>query len=194
MQPVLSILICSLYKRAGMLAELLRTLYEQIEALGAEDKVEVLVEADNGEESTGAKRNTLMEQATGIYAVYVDDDDEVSPWYVEEILKAAELDCDAMAINGIITTDSVDEKQWFISKDNQYKASFDANGKEYYERYQNHISPIKRSISAQFKFLDIFFGEDFEWSTRIKNSGLIRTEVKIEKPLYHYKFVRLKSV
>jgi hypothetical protein len=194
MQPVLSILICSLYKRAGMLAVLLGNLYNQIEKLGAEDKVEVLVEADHGETPTGTKRNILMEQASGVYVTAIDDDDSVPDYYIEEILKAAELDCDAMAINGIITTDSVDEKQWFISKDNQYKASFDENGKEYYDRYQNHISPIKRAIATQFKFLDIFQGEDFNWATRIRDSGLIQTEAKIEKPMYHYKFVRLKKV
>ena len=177
-----------------MLAVLLGNLYDQIEKLGAEEKVEVLVEADNGEMPTGTKRNILMQQATGVYVTAIDDDDDVPHYYIEEILKAAEQDCDAMAINGIITTDSKDEKKWFISKDNQYKASFDENGKEYYERYQNHISPIKRLIASQFKFLDIRQGEDFEWCTRIKNSGFIRTEAKIEKPMYHYKFIRLKTV
>jgi hypothetical protein len=191
-KPILSILICSLYKRAGMLAVLLGNLYDQIEKLGAEDKVEVLVEVDNGEMTTGAKRNILMDQANGIYAVYIDDDDSVPSYYVDEILKAAELDCDAMSINGVISTDGQDEKQWFISKDNPYCASRDANGKEIFLRHQNHISPIKTSISSKFKFMDVFFGEDFEWSTRIKNSGLIRTEAKIERPMYFYKFVRLK--
>lgn len=191
-QPIISILICSLWKRAGMLSNLLSGLQEQIDRLGTSDKVEVLVNCDGGELPTGTKRNILLGQAAGVFSVFIDDDDVVPDYYIEEILKASETECDAMAINGIITTDGKDEKKWFISKDNQYKASFDKNGVEYYERYHNHISPIKTSISKQFKFLDIYQGEDFEWCTRIKNSGLIRTEVKIDKPMYFYKFVRLK--
>jgi len=193
MQPILSILICALYKRAGMLAELLRSLYEQIEQLGAEDKVEVLVEADNGESSTGAKRNTLMEESAGVYVVYIDDDDEVPDYYVEEILNAAESGCDAMAIQGTMTTDGRDEKKWYISKDNPYVASRDENGSEIYLRFQNHISPIKREIASSVKFLPISQGEDYFWAKQIHDAGMIKTEAKIDRPMYHYKFVRLKG-
>lgn len=192
MQPILSILICSLWKRAGMLATLLSSLEDQIDRLEATNKVEIRLHCDSGELPTGTKRNILMEQATGVYVVYVDDDDSVSECYIEEILKAADQGCDAMAINGTILTNGKDEKRWFISKDNSYTTIMDEQGQEYYLRYQNHISPIKREIASQFKFPEKYQFEDFEWATKIRQSNLIHTEAKIEKPLYIYKFVTVK--
>jgi hypothetical protein len=36
--------------------------------------------------------------------------------------------------------------------------------------------------------MDIRIGEDYAWATAIHNAGLIKSEVKIEKELYHYQF------
>jgi hypothetical protein len=189
---ILSILICSLNKRAGMLASLLEKLSKQIEACQAWEKVEVLVEMDNGEKPTGTKRNTLLNSAKGVYVVYADDDDEVFDYYVEEVLKAAEQDCDAMAVCGIMSTNGRDIKKWFIAKDNQYVASRDENGSEIYLRYQNHISPVKREIALQVGFTDKYVGEDYDYANKLHKMGLVKTEAKIEKPIYHYKFVSNK--
>jgi hypothetical protein len=54
----LSILICSLWERAGDLARLLRVLDPQLTP-----DVELLIEVDNREKTTGAKRNILLEKA-----------------------------------------------------------------------------------------------------------------------------------
>jgi glycosyltransferase involved in cell wall biosynthesis len=192
MQPVVSVLICSLWKRAGMLASLLSNLEEQIERLCVYEEVQIIVRCDNGEIPTGTKRNQLLEEATGKYVVYIDDDDTVPDYYIEEILTASKQDCDAMAINGTMLTNGGDEKKWYISKDNPYTTLLDEKGVEYYLRYQNHISPIKREIANKFKFPDAYQFEDFEWATKIRYSCLIKTEAKIEKPMYIYKFVSLK--
>lgn len=171
-----------------MLKELLFEIYEQIKNCMATDEVEVLTEIDNREIPTGTKRNILLQRAKGKYVVHVDSDDYIYPYYIREILKASESDCDCMSINGIYTENGLKETQWFISKDNGYCASKDGNGKEIFLRYPNHITPIRSSIAKQFKFPDIYQGEDYNWATQIHNSRLIKTEVKIYKPLYHYKF------
>ena len=101
----------------------------------------------------------------------------------QDILKAAEQDPDVIVFNGTMTTNGKDERKWYISKDYPYEAK---NGAYY--RYPNHIVPIRREIAIQFKFQDITVGEDYLWATAIHTSGLIKTEVKIEKELYHYQF------
>jgi hypothetical protein len=186
-----------MYKRAGMLAALLRSLSIQIEECKAEDKVEVLTNVDHGESAggltTGQKRNDLVTQAKGKYIVHVDDDDAVPPYYIEELLKAAESDADCFSISGIITTDGKEEKVWHISKDNNYAAKFDAQGKEYYERYPNHITPMKRSIASMIKFPHQSIGEDYIFATILHKEGLLKTEYRIDRfPMYYYKFVRFK--
>lgn len=174
----LSILICTLTSRKGYLNNLLQLLHPQI-TLG----VEVLVEEDAGQMSTGRKRNLLLSKAKGEYVVFVDDDDWIAPTYVQDILEAAKQNPDAIVFNGIMTTNGRDERKWYISKDYGYEA---LNGAYY--RYPNHIVPIRREIATKFPFMDLTIGEDYAWATAIHNAKLIQTEVKIEKELYHYQF------
>lgn len=193
-QPILSILICSIWKRAGMLASLLSNLEEQIERLGVINLVEVRMSCDNGETPIGTKRNVLMEQATGKYSVFVDDDDKLPDYYIEEILKAAESDADCFAISGVMITNGSLENYWEISKDFEYCTKKEENGNEWYQRHPNHITPIRREIAVQFKFPDVYQFEDYNWACQIKNSGLIKTEFKIVKhPIYIYDFWSIKK-
>jgi glycosyltransferase involved in cell wall biosynthesis len=176
----LSILICTLPNRIGYLSQLLQVLTPQYVST---NEVEVLTESDNGSITTGTKRNILLKRSTGKYVVFIDDDDMVAPTYVKDILMAAESNPDAIVFNGIMTTNGRDERKWYISKDYGYEAK---NGAYY--RYPNHIVPIRRDIAMAFPFMDIRIGEDYAWATAIHNAGLIKSEVKIEKELYHYQF------
>lgn len=183
---ILSVLICSLYSRAGMLAALVRDLYEQIEKLNVAENVEILINADSGEKTTGEKRNDLIELSTGMYVVFVDDDDKVMDCYIEESLKAVKERPDVVGINGIKITDGKTESNFFISK------SFDESEipkiNSVYWRPTNHLCPIKREIALQIKFPNKTIGEDWEWSQKLRQSGLIKTEVKIIPTIYKYRF------
>lgn len=185
---VLSILIPSTFDREEQLNKLLLSLSIQTVPIANKGKVEILTEIDNKETPTGTKRNILLQRSIGKYVVGIDSDDHVSINYVSHILEAAEMDCDAIGINGAMTTNGGPPIKWFISKDNGYCASKDAKGEEIYLRWNNHISPIKREIAIKFKFPDIYHGEDFIWSKQIHDSGLIKTETIINSPLYHYDY------
>lgn len=194
MIPVLSILICSLNKRAGLLASLLEKLSKQIESCQAWDKVEVLVEIDDGEKPTGTKRNTLYQMAKGKYSISHDDDDAPADFYIEELLKAAESDADCFGMGGIMTTNGVNEKKWYISKDYPYVASRNDLGEEIYFRFPNHITAIRSSITKQFQFPDAYQSEDYAWALAIHQSGLIKTEYLIERfPMYYYQYLSHKK-
>jgi len=184
---VLSILIPSTFDREKQFNGLLSVLSYQIRMGGYQDKVEVLSEIDNKETPTGTKRNTLYARAKGRLSVSIDSDDKIEPTYLESIMTAAEKDPDAIGICGWMTTNGTNRVDWFISKDNDYCASR-LEGKEVYLRWNNHISPIRTSIAQQFKFPDVYQGEDYNWSRQIHDSGLIKTEVKIHQPLYHYDY------
>ena len=188
MQPILSILIPSLYKRTGLLSSLLSDLNSQIED---KSQVEILTFVDDGGISTGNKRNRLVEQAQGKYVVQVDDDDVVSSDYIPSILEAAKQDADVIVFNGIMTTDGRNPKKWYISKDLPYKSDI-RNGEEIYLRYPNHIVPIKRDIALQVPFPNKYREEDFDYATKLHNLGLIKTEAKIDKYLYTYRFIQGK--
>jgi glycosyltransferase involved in cell wall biosynthesis len=133
----------------------------------------------------------LVRKAQGKYVVFVDDDDSVTGEYIESILLAAEKDCDCIVFNGWMTTDGQNRKDWYISKDLPYCASI-KDGKEVYLRFPNHIVPIKREIALQVPFSNKTREEDYDFAVKLKELGLIKTETKIDKFLYHYKFLNIK--
>lgn len=181
-EPILSILICTLPERELMLFGLISDLDNQIEDKSV---VEVVID-DRVGVSTGSKRQSLLEKARGKYISFIDDDDSVPPYYIDEILKGAQTDCDCMAINGIMTTDGTNEIDWRLSKDNPNTTIFE-NGKAIYLRTCNHIAPVKRELALLAGFPDISNGEDKEYSERLNK--FLKTEFKIEHEMYHYQYI-----
>ena len=184
---ILSILIPSLKKRNTLLTCLVVNLMQQIYTLEALGEVEVLVDVDNKERTTGMKRNALLNRATGKYIVFIDDDDEVPIHYIEEILKAAACNADCMAINGLITEQrgaGTIDTQWFLSKDND-NITIKRNEKNVYLRRTNHLAPVKRRLALLAGFPDKSNAEDKWYSDRLNEH--LKTEVVIERHMYHYK-------
>lgn len=177
---ILSILICSLTKRYESLKALIKT-------LGFHPRVEILVECDDGQMSTGAKRNELLKRAIGEYVTFIDDDDMVVPSYISNILDALQVGPDAVGFNGYISTDGKEQIEWRISKDYEYITKIE-NGKRVYLRYNNHLSPVKREIALKIGYPDKYFQEDYDYARRLHESGLIKKEVIIHKHLYFYQY------
>lgn len=183
---LLSILIPTIQRHRTKFSELALLLSRQIV-----EGVEVVFDTDE-HLTTGAKRNELLKSAKGKYVAFVDSDDLVPSYYVSEILKAIESEADCFAINGTISTNGKNVRNWYISKDLPYKES-EVNGQKVYLRYPNHITPMKREIALRVKFPDKTHGEDYDWATELHNLNLIKTEYKIEKPMYFYQVLRVKS-
>lgn len=181
---ILSILICTIPKRKYLLNQLLTDLNKQVKACATE--IEILTDNENG--TVGAKRQRLLEKATSEYVVFIDDDDRVSSDYLRSILFALESSPDVVGFMGFITTNGRYKTNFKISKDCGYETT--ARG---YERFNNHLSPIKRSIALQIGYKDMSFQEDYDYAVRLVNSGLVKTERFISKHLYFYQYVTKKS-
>jgi hypothetical protein len=168
-----------------MLGELLRCIDSQIEANNARALIEVIVDLDNKEKSTGRKRQDLLERSRGTGVLYIDDDDWIMEYYIEEMLKAAQADVDCVAISGVMTTNGGAPINWHISKDYD-NVTVVKNGERCYLRHTNHITLVRRSIALEAGFNDVSNAEDGYYSGRLK--GKLQTEYKIEKPMYHYRY------
>lgn len=185
---ILSILIPTVPQRAKGFFDLHMNAIKQIYDCQRFSDVEVIYDfSPVGDKTTGEKRNNLLTKASGKYVWFIDDDDEISDTAITDILEAVKSDPDALAINGTMTTNGADEKRWFISKDLEYKADW-IDGKEVYLRPTNHITPIKRDIALQVPFELKSNFEDYAYCMKLKELGLVKTEVKIEKPIYHYRY------
>lgn len=201
--PILSVLIATMPKRSWDLMVLLTVLTEQLKNLALPTQVpseepslwgpgtvynppvEILVDSSM-DYNIGVKRNKLLERSKGKYIVFVDDDDEVAPNYLKQICLATLHNPDCIGINGRISTDGVNQRQWRISK--EYGSWYERNG--VYYRTPNHISPVRRELALQAGFPEIAFGEDHGYSMRLL--PLLKSEVIIPGNLYFYKYVSNK--
>lgn len=186
----LSVLIATMPSRDKKLFSLIENLINQklvkdLFGCYAMPSFEVITD-DSMEYNIGIKRQKLLELAIGDYVVFIDDDDRISPNYIQEILKAASYNPDCIGIEGEITFDGHNKRKWYISKEYRY---WHDNGGCYY-RTPNHISPVKRSLALKTGFKPISFAEDKDYSDRLL--PLLKTEVVIQGCLYYYDYVRNK--
>jgi glycosyltransferase involved in cell wall biosynthesis len=180
---ILSILIPTLESRKTAFAALHEKLEQQVASCGRESQVEILSDCDDGRQPTGTKRNSLLSHAAGEFVVFVDDDDEVSADYVALICRAIESDSaiDCIGIKGTITFQGSHPRTFVHSL--RYQDYSSEGGT--YKRPPYHLNPIRRSIAASHRFLDVYYSEDIEWALRIREQ--LKTEVFLEPVLYHYR-------
>jgi hypothetical protein len=184
-QPLLSICICAIQERIGMLGSLMREIASQIEKCHARGLIEVLVRLDNKEKPTGTKRQEMIEQARGRMVNAIDEDDIIAENYIKEMIIACESGCDCVGMLGYMTTNGRDRIPWEISKDYD-TATVIRNGVKTYLRHTNHLSPVKREIALQVGFPPLYNAEDGAYSNGLK--GKLHSEYKIPVELYHYRF------
>lgn len=184
----LSLLIPTLTQRAPMLARLLNSIERQLNQYKAFNMVEVLVNEDEGQATIGGKRNTLLRKAKGEYCAFIDDDDRISPFYISLILRALQSEPDVCSLKGIISFDGR-KKQIFLHS-LKYTGWYEKHGVLY--RNPNHLNCIKTSIARQIGFPEINHGEDKEYSDKLLQSGLLKTEATITDTLYYYDYKSIK--
>lgn len=90
----LSVLIASLHSRSHLLERVLDCLKKQIEQNNYQEVVEIKTLIDNGEQKIGEKRNILKSSANGEYICFVDDDDLLPDYYLQEIVNRLNIGYD----------------------------------------------------------------------------------------------------
>ncbi len=166
----LSVLICTIDNRTDRIKPLLDKF---------SNDVEVLWLGDNRYMTIGEKRNWLLSMAKGDYVVFIDDDDEITDDYEAELLKGIESGADVINFIVKVTVDGGSPRECHYSKRFQ-----NINQPHRYERKPNHLMCFRREVALGTMFLEKNFGEDSDFSNRVK----ISTEHNIEKILYFYNF------
>jgi hypothetical protein len=190
-EMLLSILICTLPSRIVLFEALKSKLNNQAKQNNLQDHIEILSNSDESI-SVGNKRNLLLKESKGLYVCFIDDDDDVADYYIEELLKVVESNKDCASLKGIITWDGQRPEIFEHSiKYQSYKNDL-KNQEVVYERYPNHLNCIKSNIAKQIAFTDKNFSEDTDYADMLFASGLIKTEFTIDKILYYYLYATKK--
>lgn len=178
----LSILIATLPERSHQYMHMIDLLH-----VGTRDDVEVICDGRGRHIPTGQKRNELIQQCSGTHFCFVDDDDWVSNDYIEELVKAMTFNPDVITFRGWMTTNGGSRVDWIIRLGEKYEARQE-NGITKYYRFPNHLCVFKKQLVQYIKFPHIWQGEDYQWAKEIKDRDLLKSEVHIDKELYHYQF------
>lgn len=187
LKPVLlSIGIPTLPKRDRTLQLVLNELNRQINNHPQSQQIEIIVFLDNGELNIAEKRNHILDRSIGLFNCSVDDDDMVTPIYIEEILRAINEnpDADCLSLDGIITFEGTNPKRFTHSLHHgrYYETS------EAYFRTPNHLNPVRTEITKKIRFENHKFGEDTRYAQNLMASGLLKKEAPTKGILYLYQF------
>ena len=188
-RPLLSVLIPTVTKRKETFDELVWALNAQKSALPDPSMVEILTLCDNGEMMVGAKRNQLLDQASGEYSCFFDDDDVPLGLYLPKILKALETKPDVVGIT-IFWTDNVFQAVRLLVRSLEFQGhpwfSLTADKNITWGR-PAHLNPTRSSIAKSERFPEnVLRGEDADWSARV--AVKCKTCVTIDDPIYYYNF------
>lgn len=184
---MLTICIATLGQRGELLSRLLAGLMPQVDV--AAGRVKVLAYWDCGESDLASKRQALVEAVDTEYICFVDDDDTVTDDYVSSILEALESRPDFVGLWMKVWKDGREHRLAELSL--KYDHWFD--GPEHYCRDITHENPMRTDIVRTVDFRDKPPGhpEDTPWSAKLR--GKVKTEVMIDRVLYHYWWVPSKS-
>lgn len=169
--PSLTVCIPTIVGRERQFNELVRSI---------SGRVPIVMCRDNKEMSIGAKRQLLLEEVKTEYVVFVDDDDALAPDYFETILPLLEQSPDC-----ICYLEDINGKQ-VAKHSNDFLCWGEGHGYDYV-RTPFYKDVLQTSIALEIGFSDMRYGEDEDFSRRLKASGLIKNEIFIDRRMYFYR-------
>ena len=174
-----SVLIPTIPGREQNLHSLISTLREKATRLAPELRLEICVDFDNKESSIGTKRQRLLDRASGKYLCFVDDDDNITDEYVEDVLAMFRGEFHTMRLRG-----QMREYNFVHSTAVKLSDPMAANG--VFQRPPNHLNPMLADIAKLIRFKNAIYGEDLDWTISLARSGFIQTEYRSEDGRVHY--------
>ncbi len=135
----------------------------------------------NGGLSIGKKRNGLVQKATGKYLCFLDDDESISPNYLESLLRLCNNDMDVCTFRAIAKLDSA----WgLIDMRLAYQVNDQFSPEYTVRRPPWHICPVRSEFAKLYEFSDINNAEDFSWFEKVLTH--CTTESHTDKILFQY--------
>jgi len=175
---LLSILICTIPERQLSFDILTESLLLQIKQ---RSDVQIIYDRTaKGEVTIGTKRQLLLERAEGEYILFIDDDEVITYWYIDSILKALENkpDCVSLNIPYILNGQLVG-----MCHHSKRYSNWHQVGDKYFRGITPN-NPVKKELALKAGFKDISFGEDKDYSDRI--TPLCKSETEIKEIVYFY--------
>ena len=174
-----SVLIPTIPGREEKLRNLIRSIYDKVARICPDLRLEICLSFDNRETSVGTKRQQLLTQAKGKYLSFIDDDDEITDAYVEDLKACFDGGHPVMRLRGQISPYT------FTHSLENSLATTMARG-DVFLRPPNHLNPMMADVAKFVQFKDAVRGEDLEWTLRMSKSGFLTSEYTSDPSRIHY--------
>lgn len=186
---ILSILIPSIPDRREKLLKLICELQKQTTALYLSHPslglVEILVDDSikftEGGLSIGGKRNLLLQRSSGKYVCFLDDDDEPTPNYIEQLVRMCQANTDIVTFRCLVKNDHywslIDMRLSNLMND-------EVNPESIINRTPWHICPVLSEHAKREQFSDLNHNEDWDWMKRVLER--VKTESHTDMILSQY--------
>lgn len=184
-RPTWTILVPTIPARATLFARLMDRLLPQLDE--HEGRVTVLAWRNVGRPHLGALRDAMLLAAPGEYVSFIDDDDLVPDYYVSEVVRALAGRPDHVGFQLEFTTEAGGEQVGREVVDHSLRhGRWQRNAEGQLVRDFTHIDPVRRELALNGSFAVARKGraEDRQWVKQLR--GWLRTEVYIDKIMYHY--------
>lgn len=166
--------------------EKVKILLEKLQNQIGLNEVEILCHIDNRIRTIGEKRTELMQGCRGEYFGFVDDDDDISESYIEEILEATKENPDVVTFNQVTTIDGNPFMVSFsLENDNEQAQLTDGKFSDI-KRKPFHVCVWKTNLVKDIQFPSINYGEDWHWAEQAIER--VKKEKHINRILHYYNF------
>lgn len=184
MPPTWTILVPTLGERRALFEKLMRVLLPQLDPYGGQ--VRVVGWFNNGRPSLPEIRQHMMAGAGSDYVSFVDDDDLVPPYYVDEVMSALGQRPDYV---GWLVQCYSDGRPTAIAHHSLEHSTWSNEGARYL-RDISHLNPVRRQLALRADYRAGKRGqpEDRAWADQMRRGGYLKTEVVIPRIMYHYLF------
>lgn len=185
---MLSILMPTIPSRSYIFFRLMREVKYQVEyckkvhpTLG---DVQVLVDRRKeflkGGPLIGEKRQSLIERASGQYVCFLDDDDNISPQYVETLLRLCNHGADVCTFRNISKFDNY----WCVVDMGLNNPNEQAHDRDIVYRKPWHICPVRKEFADKHIVPSMNYGEDWKWFEKVLSH--CTSEAKTNNILHQY--------
>lgn len=172
-------LIPTLLGREVSLESLMTSIREKMARIAPHIRYTMNLAFDNREISIGKKREALLQAAEGKYVAFIDDDDEITDAYVEDLSETIRGSCPVMRLRG-----RIDPYTFTHSLENRLTSPM-ARG-DVFLRPPNHLNPMLTDIAKMIHFSDATRGEDLDWTIRLARTGFLTNEYTSDESRIHY--------
>lgn len=178
----ISFLIPTIPGRESGLHNITSSIHEKMKRIAPDLRYVIDISFDNREMSIGAKRQKLLEGAKGKYLAFVDDDDEITDAYVEDLRECIRGGFHTMRLYGRMKeytfVHSLDVKLTDMMATRSSPPVF--------QRPPNHLNPMMADIARVIPFKNAVHGEDLDWTISLFKSNMLETQYTSDPSRIHY--------